>query len=430
METLETLERVILTGIENSLYPESIQELEGLVYTAGGRVTGSFLQRKQSPDPAWYIGKGKAEEIAAAVREQQADLVVFDNELSAVQVRNLEQILSVRVIDRTMLILDIFAQRALSREGKLQVELAQLKHLLPRLSGMGVSLSRLGGGIGTRGPGEKKIETDRRHIRRRIQSIENQLKLVVRRRNILRESRKRADLPVVAVVGYTNSGKTTLINTLCGSGLSAEDKLFATLDPAARATVMPGGKKVIFTDTVGFIQNLPHELVEAFQSTLEEVLHADVILHVADASVEDLPHRIRVVQEMLKQIGTNAPVILLYNKADRLETAERENGQNRRLLASAVTGEGIPELLEAVSLAIAKPMMEMELRVPYQDGWVEPWLRKHGEVLETRHLENAVYYRVRLEEKMIARVSGFRVSESPVSESPVSESRISTASQP
>lgn len=400
------MERIIIAGIENPLFPDSFQELENLVYTAGGITVGKIIQRKNSPDPAFYIGKGKVQECAEAVEKNNADIVIFDNELSAVQIRNVESLVDVRVIDRTALILDIFAGRAISREGKLQVELAQLKYMLPRLSGKGVQLSRLGGGIGTRGPGEKKLETDRRHIRRRIRFIEEQIHLISKRRTVTRAGRQKSGIKSIAVVGYTNSGKTTLINTICGSQLVAEDKLFATLDSASRSVLLPGGNKVILTDTVGFIQNLPHELIESFKSTLEEVLHADLIMHVVDISARDIKNKISVVDGMLMKIGAigKIPVITVYNKID----IEHDRSDIKEpIYVSAITGEGISDLLDIISTKIYNRRINVTLLVPYNQGWVSPWLRKNGEIIEEMHLDEGTSIKAQVEIGSVHKIEEF-----------------------
>jgi len=298
--------------------PESsLKELVSLAETAGVEVTATLMQHRATPDTKWFIGKGKAEELKAVAEETGAQTVIFDQELSGAQVRNLESFLDRKIIDRTQLILDIFASRARTREGILQVELAQLTYLLPRLSGHGKNLSRLGGGIGTRGPGETKLETDRRHIRRRISELKRQIEEIAAHRNLHRERRRKSGVQQVALVGYTNAGKSTLLRRLTHADVLAEDKLFATLDPTSRVLALPGGKEVILTDTVGFIQNLPHDLVAAFRATLEEVNEADLLVHMMDASSPMREHQKAVVEEVLRELGAaGKPVLEVWNKID------------------------------------------------------------------------------------------------------------------
>ncbi|WP_053083762.1 GTPase HflX [Rubeoparvulum massiliense] len=318
----ESCERVILVGcqigqLDEALFANSLDELRQLAETAGAEVLSVVTQKRPQVDSRWYIGEGKVTELAAMAAELEPDLFIFDTELSPAQVRNLEQSLNGRVIDRTQLILDIFASRAQSHEGKLQVELAQYKYLLPRLTGMGHVLSRLGGGIGTRGPGETKLESDRRHVRRRITDIERQLERIVKTRELHRQRRSKNQVKQVALVGYTNAGKSTLLNRLTTAQILEEDKLFATLDPTSRRLYLPNGKEVILTDTVGFIQRLPHELISAFRSTLEESLQADLLLHVVDAAAPQVDQRIAVVDKLLREIGAHEiPTITVYNKMD------------------------------------------------------------------------------------------------------------------
>ncbi|MFD0670275.1 GTPase HflX [Cohnella sp. GCM10027633] len=300
----------------------SLTELVSLAETAGVEVIASIMQNKDVPDSKWFVGKGKAQEIKALAEETEATTAIFDQELSGAQVRNLEEALDLKIIDRTQLILDIFAGRAKTREGILQVELAQLSYLLPRLSGHGVNLSRLGGGIGTRGPGETKLEMDRRHIRDRISELKRQLETVVQHRVLHRERRRKAGVVQVALVGYTNAGKSTLLRQLTAADVLAEDKLFATLDPTSRGLELPSGKEVVLTDTVGFIQNLPHDLVAAFRATLEEANEADLLLHVVDSSSPMRERQQRVVEEVLQELGAGGkPTLTVYNKIDRCDEA-------------------------------------------------------------------------------------------------------------
>ncbi len=338
--------------------PETtLDELAGLAEAAGAQVVLRAMQERPSPDPATVFGRGKAEAFAEACRAADVDLVVIDHPLTPAQARNLEAVFGRRVIDRTELILDIFAQRARTREGKLQVELAQLQYLLPRLVGAGLAMSRLGGGIGTRGPGETKLETDRRRIRQRIAALKRDIAEVSGRRGFLRSRRRRDDVPTVALVGYTNAGKTTLFNALTGDQAVASDALFVTLDPLVRRVKLPDARHIMLADTVGFIDRLPHSLVAAFRATLEEVVGADVILHVIDASAADRERRDRAVQDVLADIGAGSvPIIEVYNKCDRLDPADRERltrGSRRVVAISALRREGLSDLLDLITAHVA-----------------------------------------------------------------------------
>jgi len=364
------------------------------VQAAGGRPALRMIQERPQPDPASFVGRGKLEELAAACDEQRIDLVVCDHELTPTQVRHLEAALHLRVIDRTQLILDIFARRARTREGQSQVELAQLQYLLPRLTGHGTELSRLGGGIGTRGPGETKLETDRRRIRRRIATIAAGIQAIRDRRARLRERRQKSDVPTVALVGYTNAGKTTLFNLLTGEGAEASDALFVTLDPLLRRVRLPDRREVLVSDTVGFIDRLPHTLVAAFRGTLEEVREADVLLHVIDASAEDRDRRASAVRAVLKEVGADEVASLdVYNKADKLAAEER-----RRLAAahpdavviSALRGQGLDDLLGWAVQALGLDTSRVTLRCdPDSEAGRRgmAWVYRHGRVV--RHVNRA-----------------------------------------
>lgn len=402
-ENEEKVEKAILIGLETTdsklesiaagNAADSLDELEELARTAGAVVLDKIIQRKQSEDSAYYIGKGKIQELSLLCQASDVQLLIFDDELSGAQIRNIEEMTGARVIDRTTLILDIFAQRAISKEGKLQVELAQLKYKLPRLIGLGSELSRLGGGIGTRGPGEKKLEVDRRHIRRRITNLERELKELSRRRNFMRSSRAKHNTPVIAIVGYTNAGKSTLLNKLCGSTVLVEDKLFATLDPSARKLTLSDGREAVLVDTVGFIRKLPHDLIEAFKSTLEEAVHADMLLHVVDASGENSAMHINVVERLLEELGASSKnTILVMNKQDRASNGGRINSMGYFAVCeiSALTGEGIPGLLEKITDGFKSQLREIRLLVPYNDGWVMPYIYKNGQVLTREYLESGI----------------------------------------
>ena len=330
----------------------ALDELDGLARAAGADVALRVIQEREAADPATLIGRGKAQMLAAAADEADIDLIIVDNDLTPAQARNLEKTTGRRVIDRTALILDIFARRARTREGQLQVELAQLKYRLPRLAGSGAALSRLGGGIGTRGPGETKLETDRRRIRQRISALEQEIAAVQRRRSYVRARRRRDQTPVVALVGYTNAGKTTLFNQLTGAGAVASDALFVTLDPLVRRVRLAGARQVLLTDTVGFIDRLPHQLVAAFHATLEEVSAADLLLHVVDASTPDRSRHVAAVESVLREVGAeHVPILTVFNKADRMSPAERRALTELRpdaLITSARDGSGLAEVVQAV----------------------------------------------------------------------------------
>ncbi|WII35454.1 GTPase HflX [Paenibacillus thiaminolyticus] len=381
------------------LRPEdSLQELVQLAETAGVAVLSVMMQQRESADPKWFIGKGKVAELGAVIAELDATTAIFDQELSGAQVRNLEEALDVKIIDRTQLILDIFAQRAKTREGIIQVELAQLSYLLPRLSGHGCNLSRLGGGIGTRGPGETKLETDRRHIRRRISDLKRQLEEVVRHRGVYRERRKKSGAIQVALVGYTNAGKSTLLRQLTEADVYVENQLFATLDPTSRQWELPNGKLTILTDTVGFIQHLPHELVASFRATLEEVNEADLILHVVDASSLMREEQMRVVDDIMQQLGAGAkPQIVLYNKKDMCIEEQRQmlplDGSH--FLISAYDEAD----LEQVRLAVQQHLSgrTVTYRLPGARGDLIALAHRIGEVLEQEAVGENVQLTVRLD---------------------------------
>lgn len=359
----------------------SLRELSELVRTAGAEVVCEIVQKREAPDSATYIGSGKLSELCDFCRDNDVDLVVADGELTPSQGRNIEDATGVRVIDRTTLILDIFAMRALSSEGKLQVELAQLKYLLPRLGGKGVSMSRLGGGIGTRGPGETKLETDKRHIRRRISALSDELKELEERRERRRDRRKKDGVITVALVGYTNAGKSTLLNTLTNAGVLAENKLFATLDPTSRALTLPGGGTVVLVDTVGFIRRLPHKLVEAFKSTLDEAVSANVILNVCDASSEECTEHFNVTNALLEELGCeDKPIITVLNKCDSVESLADIPLIGNTVRISALTGEGIDELLQKIEASLPPTRKRVKLLVPFSKGAVAAQLRKNGVV--------------------------------------------------
>lgn len=354
MSTMEQVERAVLVGVIGSdRDEESMEELKDLAETAGAYVVGVVTQRRKGIDSAHYIGKGKLEELKAFIEANQVDVVIANDELSGSQIKNIEDILGVKIVDRTCLILDIFARRARTKESKMQVELAQLKYRLPRLVGLGGQLSRLGGGIGTRGPGETKLETDRRHIQNRIKAIEKKLVKIERHRNLYRQRRAKNMVPVVSIVGYTNAGKSTLFNALTKAESYVEDKLFATLDTSARKLILPSGTHAVLVDTVGFIRDLPHDLVEGFKSTLEEVKYSDLLLHVIDITSPDIDEKIRVVEKVLSELDAiDIPRIDVFNKIDLIEDSSIVNNK-QGIFISAKAGIGLDALKEAVERELA-----------------------------------------------------------------------------
>ena len=380
----------------------SLDELAELALTAGAEVRGRMCQRRDSPKKATCIGSGRLEELRVLCESDNITLVIFDRELSGTQLRNIETAVGCRVIDRTMLILDIFATRAHSAEGRLQVELAQLKYRLPRLTGQGLALSRLGGGIGTRGPGETKLESDRRHIRRRIQALRDHLDEVDRRRALRHERRRKDGVTSVALVGYTNVGKSTLMNTLTDAGVLAENKLFATLDPTSRQLRLPDGRAVLLIDTVGLIRRLPHELVNAFRSTLEEAAEADVILNLCDASAIDSAEQLEVTEKLLAELGVgDRPVIHVFNKCDLAPVELLTGYKNSVCRISAKTGMGIPALLDAVAAALPPDRRRVELLLPFDQGALAGQCRRDGFVELEEYTENGIRMTVVLDARLL-----------------------------
>ncbi|MCM3783894.1 GTPase HflX [Neobacillus mesonae] len=376
----------------------SLDELVKLAETAGVDVLSVISQNKETPDSKWFIGKGKVEELRAAADELGATTAIFDQELSGAQVRNLEESLDLKIIDRTQLILDIFAQRAHTREGIIQVELAQLSYLLPRLSGHGKNLSRLGGGIGTRGPGESKLETDRRHIRGRIDDLKRQLEEVTRHRKLHRERRKKSGVIQVALVGYTNAGKSTLLKQLTSADVYIENQLFATLDPTSRTMELPSGKEIVLTDTVGFIQNLPHDLVAAFRATLEEVNEADLILHVVDASSSMREEQMSVVEKLLQELGaSDKPQMVLFNKKDACTEEQLQMLPSGKgfLKISAFDERDLLDIRELIQEELTGDTIKF--RVPADRGDITSIVYRIGDVIETTYDENDVIYEVQVQ---------------------------------
>ena len=390
-------ERAVLVGLnadcftkEQTATDASLEELEALLETAGGFCTGKVLQNRHTPDSHSFIGEGKAEEVRMLVEATESTMVVFDNELSPGHIRALEDILGVTVLDRSALILDIFAQRAKTKEGRLQVELAQYKYLLPRLSGMGVSLSRQGGGIGTRGPGETKLESDRRHIRERIARLQSELEQVRQVRSVQRERRMKNSVPVVAIVGYTNAGKSTLLNQLTDAGIPANNRLFDTLDTTSRQLSVSDTLDVILSDTVGFISKLPHHLVDAFRATLEELEYADLLLHVIDSADPDREAHIQVVDSLIVKLSKpGTPVLRLYNKADLVSPEDIPIGEDV-VAISAKKGTGTEKLLSAIEKALGHSRHHIEVLLPYSMGGMLDTLHNNAQVLNVDYTDKGI----------------------------------------
>ena len=401
-ETGDQKERAILVGV--GAQDSEMQELAMLADTAGAEVIGKMTQGKPNRDAGVYVGKGKIKELQLAISAVDADLIIVNDELSAIEQRNLEEQLGVKVIDRTVLILDIFARHAKTREGKLQVELAQLKYNLPRLMGEGLSLSRLGAGIGTRGPGETKLESDRRRIRRRIFELEREIDKLSEQRTLRRAQREKNQMKEIALVGYTNAGKTSLLNAISGAGQYAENKLFATLDPATRKFTLPSGKEVLLTDTVGFVDKLPHDLVSAFRSTLEEATRADLLLNVTDASNPDNLHQMQVVRQVISDLGAqDKPMLAVFNKADLLESAPQIAAPNSYYV-SAHTGQGLEQLLEAIDKALMPRLMRISLKLGYHEGARLAQLQANAEDIRIEYLDDRMEITALLPEAAAKRI--------------------------
>ena len=402
------LTRAILIGADTGEYDaeSSMDELSELAKTAGAEELARVLQKREAYEPATVIGEGKLAEVKELCGSLGAELLIFDCELTASQIRNVEDETDVRVIDRTMLILDIFAGRAVSREGKLQVELAQLKYRLPRLMGIGASLSRLGGGIGTRGPGETQLETDRRHIRRRIDKLSAELKELEERRGYARDRRKKDSVQVGAIVGYTNAGKSTLLNLLTGADVLAEDKLFATLDPTSRAIELPDGRSLLLVDTVGLIRRLPHHLVEAFKSTLEEAACADIIIHVCDVSDPEAAEKADVTLKTLADLAAaEIPVVTVLNKCDLLTENIPEDDSTVKI--SAKKAQGIDRLLKVVAANLPETAKRMKLLLPYDKAGFTAKLRENGKVFTEEYTETGVLVDALVDQMLIKQMSQY-----------------------
>ena len=408
----ERPQRAILVSVDTGEFDmeSSLAELRELARTAGAEAVCELTQKRESPDKATCIGSGRAEELKELCAVWEAELVIVDRELTATQQRNLEDIVEHPVIDRTTLILDIFAHRARSAEGRIQVELAQLQYRLPRLAGQGTSLSRLGGGIGTRGPGETKLESDRRHIRRRIAALKEQLAEVQKRRESWRDRRRKVGTQTVAIVGYTNAGKSTLLNTLTDAGVLAEDKLFATLDPVSRALRLPDGRQVLLIDTVGFVRRLPHHLVQAFRSTLEEATEADVIRHVCDASSPEAAEHLEVTRNLLAELGCgDRPILSVLNKCD-VAVGMPPVMDGRVVRISAKTGEGLDVLLEAIAGALPRDRRRVELLLPFREGALAERCRKEGAVESEEYEAGGLRMVVTLGAVLLAAVKDYEVN--------------------
>lgn len=403
-------ERVLLVGVQENDgddTEESLQELAELAKTAGAEVVGTVIQKRERIHPGTYVGKGKIDEIRTLLNALDATGIICDDELSPVQMNHLQQELESKIMDRTLLILDIFASRAVTKEGKIQVELAQLRYRAVRLVGLGSSLSRLGGGIGTRGPGEKKLEMDRRLIKERISQLKKELEHVKKHRELLREGRKKDRVMTAAIVGYTNAGKSTLLNTLTDAGVLSEDKLFATLDPTTRLLELDGGQRIYLTDTVGFIRKLPHHLIEAFKSTLEEAKYADVILHVVDASNPQVEEQMFIVYETLRELGVkDKTIVTLFNKQDRLAGNEilRDFKADYVLKISARTGLGLDKLKNTLEKILIGNQIYIERVLDYKDAGMLQLVRKYGQLIEEKYTENGIEIKARVPKDIYGRL--------------------------
>ena len=411
-------ERAVLVGLnadcftkEQTATDETLEELEALLETAGGFCTGKVLQNRHTPDSHCFIGEGKAQEVKMLVEFTQSTMVVFDNELSPGNIRALEEIIGVTVLDRSALILDIFAQRAKTKEGRLQVELAQYKYLLPRLSGMGLSLSRQGGGIGTRGPGETKLESDRRNIRERIHRLEDELEQVRKVRSVQRERRMKNSVPVVAIVGYTNAGKSTLLNQLTGAGIPANNRLFDTLDTTSRQLTVSDNLDVILSDTVGFIAKLPHHLVDAFRATLEELEYADLLLHVIDASDPNREEHIEVVEKLIRQLAKpGTKVLRCYNKADLVSREDIPVGEDV-VAISAKQGRGMDNLLQAIERMLGHARHHVKVLLPYSMGGMVETIHSNAQVKNVEYTGDGIEIETIVDDILYGRIRDYVVKE-------------------
>lgn len=410
----EKITSALLVSVDTGDYDAeaSLEELFELVKSAGADPIMSVTQNLQKPETATFVGTGKLQEIAEICEQQEIDLLVFDSELSPTQIKNIEAATDVRVIDRTTLILDIFAQRARSKEGKLQVELAQLKYMLPRLTGKGIAMSRLGGGIGTRGPGETKLETDRRHIRRRMETLKDELAEVEKHRNMLRKRREKDGIITCAIVGYTNAGKSTLMNYLTDAGVLAQDKLFATLDPTSRALKLPSGVTVMMIDTVGLVRRLPHHLVEAFRSTLEEAAQSDIILNVCDASSDEARTHMKVTTDLLESLGCgDTPIITVLNKCDLIDNSTLAQDFRACIKISAKNGTGIDNLLSAIDENLPVRIKRVKLLIPFANAGLTSEIRSKGTLISEDYLVEGVIIEAIVDEVLYSKVKNFEIEQ-------------------
>lgn len=411
-ENEEKKQRAILVAADCGEWDaeESIDELAELAESAGAEVIAKVIQSRSEYDRATLIGKGKLEEIRDLAEKEEADLIIFDHELTAANIRNLEEATGIGVLDRTMLILDIFASRAQTSAGKLQVELAQYRYRLPRLAGMGKNLSRLGGGIGTRGPGESKLESDRRHIRRRIEALEERLSELENNRELIRKRRKKDGIVTAAIVGYTNAGKSTLLNKLTNAGVLSEDKLFATLDPTARSLELPDGRSIMLVDTVGFVRRLPHHLVEAFKSTLEETCQADLLLNVCDISSGEAEAQTRVTRELLESLGADKiPMLNLLNKWDLVADTIPPICTEDCVMISAKTGYGLEEMLKKISKILEPTQVRMKLMIPYSEGSLSALIREDGKIFSEEFTPEGVETDALVDIKILPKAEKYRL---------------------
>lgn len=408
----EKISRALLISVDSGEYDAeaSLEELFELVKSAGAEPELSVMQKLDRPESATYLGSGKLKEIAQICDEREIDIIVADSELSPTQIKNIENETDVRVIDRTTLILDIFAQRARSKEGKLQVELAQLKYMLPRLTGKGIEMSRLGGGIGTRGPGETKLETDKRHIRRRMETLKDELAEVEKHRQMLRKRRKKDGVVTCAIVGYTNAGKSTLMNYLTNAGVLAQDKLFATLDPTSRALKLPSGVTIMLIDTVGLVRRLPHHLVEAFRSTLEEAAQSDIIINLCDASSDEARTHLQVTKDLLESLNCgDTPIINVLNKCDLIadDTIEQDFGSYVKI--SAKTGDGIEKLLEEIDNNLPLRLKKVNVLIPFANAGLANEIRNKGTLLSEEYESDGIKIEAIVDEQTYAKIGKFEI---------------------
>lgn len=406
----EKIQRALLLSIDTGEFDAeaSLEELAELVKSAGAEPELTVMQKLDRPESATFVGTGKLKEIAEICKQQETDIIVVDSELSPTQIKNIENETDKRVIDRTTLILDIFAQRARSKEGKLQVELAQLKYMLPRLTGKGVEMSRLGGGIGTRGPGETKLETDKRHIRRRTETLKAELAEVEKHRNMLRKRRKKDGVITCAIVGYTNTGKSTLMNYLTNAGVLAQDKLFATLDPTSRALKLPSGVTVMLIDTVGLVRRLPHHLVEAFRSTLEEAAQSDIIINLCDASSDEARTHLAVTKDLLESLNCgDTPIINVLNKCDLVQKDTMEQEFESYVKISARTGDGVDKLLEIIDENLPIRLKKVNIVLPFSAGGLAGEIREKGTLISEEYTANGIKIEAVVDEQLYSKISDY-----------------------